>query len=138
MEEREQFRWIGKNVPKPDSMEKSLGATQYAGDMHMPGMLVGRIKWSGVPHAIIRDIETSEAKKVPGVRAVLTARDIPGLNRYGLAYLDQRVLADDKVRSAVDPVALVAAEADEAAEDGEHELLHREAAGYSGLHRAQP
>jgi CO/xanthine dehydrogenase Mo-binding subunit len=48
---------------------------------------------------------------------VLTAVDIPGINRFGLAVLDQRVLADDKVRSAVDPVALVAAETEEAAEE---------------------
>ncbi|MFQ5858627.1 MAG: xanthine dehydrogenase family protein molybdopterin-binding subunit [Anaerolineae bacterium] len=111
------YTWIGKNVPKPDSMEKALGDTQYAGDMHMPGMLHARILWAGVPHAIIRGIDTSSAKKVPGVRSVLTAADIPGINRYGLAVLDQRVLADDKVRSAVDPVALVAAETEDAAEE---------------------
>lgn len=113
----EQFDWIGKNVTKPDSMEKALGATQYAGDMEMPGMLHGRILWAGIPHAIIRAIDTSSAKKVPGVRAVLTAADIPGVNRYGLAVLDQRVLADDKVRSSVDPVALVAAETEDGAEE---------------------
>ena len=112
-----QFDWIGKNVTKPDSMEKALGATQYAGDMEMAGMLHGRILWAGIPHAIIRSIDTSLAKKVPGVRAVLTAADIPGINRYGLAVLDQPVLADDKVRSAVDPVALVAAETEDGAEE---------------------
>lgn len=113
----DQFDWIGKNVTKPDSMEKALGATQYAGDMEMAGMLHGRILWAGIPHAIIRAIDTSLAKKVPGVRAVLTAADIPGINRYGLAVLDQRVLADDKVRSAADPVALVAAETEDGAEE---------------------
>ncbi|MFQ5802604.1 MAG: xanthine dehydrogenase family protein molybdopterin-binding subunit [Candidatus Methylomirabilales bacterium] len=113
----DQYHWIGKNVAKPDSMEKALGATQYAGDMQMPGMLHGRIMWAGTPHAIIRGIDTSAAKKVPGVRSVLTAADIPGTNRYGLAVLDQRVLADDKVRSAADPVALVAAETEEDAEE---------------------
>lgn len=113
----DQFDWIGKNVTKPDSMEKALGATQYAGDMEMAGMLHGRILWAGIPHAIIRAIDTSLAKKVPGVRAVLTAADIPGINRYGLAVLDQPVLADDKVRSAADPVALVAAETEDGAEE---------------------
>jgi CO/xanthine dehydrogenase Mo-binding subunit len=111
------YTWIGKNVPKPDSMEKALGATQYAGDMQMLGMLHARILWSGVPHAVIRRIDTTAAKKVEGVRSVLTAADIPGVNRYGLAVLDQRVLADDKVRSAADPVALVAAETEEGAEE---------------------
>ena len=111
------YDWIGTSVPKVDALDKALGITQYVGDMQMPGMLHARIRWSGVPHAVIRGIDTSEAAKVAGVRAVLTAGDIPGVNRYGLAVQDQRVLADDKVRSAADPVALVAAETEQAAEE---------------------
>ena len=111
------YDWIGSSVPKVDALDKALGITQYVGDMQMPGMLHARIRWSGVPHAVIRGIDTSDAEKVPGVRAVLTAGDIPGVNRYGLAVQDQRVLADDKVRSAADPVALVAAETEQAAEE---------------------
>ncbi len=111
------YDWIGTSVPKVDALDKALGVTQYVGDMQMPGMLHARIRWSGVPHAVIRGIDTSDAEKVPGVRAVLTAGDIPGVNRYGLAVQDQRVLADDKVRSAADPVALVAAETEQAAEE---------------------
>ena len=129
MEKSEAYDWIGKNVTKPDSMEKALGVTQYAGDMQMAGMLHGRILWAGIPHAVIRGIDTSAAKKVPGVRAVLTAADIPGINRYGLAVLDQRVLADDKVRSAADPVALVAAET----EDSAAEALSKIKAEYEPL-----
>ena len=111
------YDWIGSSVPKVDALDKALGITQYVGDMQMPGMLHARIRWSGVPHAVIRGIDTSDAEKVPGVRAVLTAGDIPVVNRYGLAVQDQRVLADDKVRSAADPVALVAAETEQAAEE---------------------
>ncbi len=113
----DRYHWIGKSVPKVDAMEMALGTTQYAGDMQMPGMLHARILWAGVPHAVIRGIDTSQAKKVPGVHAVLTAADIPGINRYGLAVQDQRVLADDKVRTTADPVALVAAETEEDAEE---------------------
>lgn len=116
------YDWIGKSVPRIDSLEKALGTTQYVGDMQMPGMLHARIRWSGVPHAIIRRIDTSEAIKMPGVRAVLTANDVPGTNRFGLAVPDQRVLADDKIRSAADPVALVAAETEEAAEEALHKI----------------
>lgn len=112
-----QYHWVGKSVVKIDAMEKALGATQYAGDLQVPGMLHGRILRAGVPHGILRDIDTSEAKRTPGVRAVLTAADIPGLNRFGLAVLDQPVLAFDKVRSAADPLALVAAETEEDAEE---------------------
>ena len=111
------YDWIGSSVPKVDSLDKALGITQYVGDMHLPGMLHARIRWSGVPHAVIRGIDTSDAESVPGVRAVLAAGDIPGINRYGLAVQDQRVLADDKVRTAADPVVLVAAESEQAADE---------------------
>ena len=67
--------WIGKSVPKLDALEKALGATLYVGDMEMPGMLHSRILRAGIPHAIIRHIDTSAARKVPGVREVLTAAD---------------------------------------------------------------
>ena len=109
--------WIGQSVPRIDAVEKSLGATQYVGDMQMAQMLHARILWSGVPHAILRGINTSQAKEMPGVRAVLTAADLPGINRYGLAMPDQRVLAEEKIRSAADPIALVAAETEEEAEE---------------------
>ncbi len=112
-----QTSWIGKSVPKIDALEKALGATQYVGDMQMAGMLHARILWAGVPHAVIRGIDTSQAREMPGVRAVLTAADLPGVNRFGLAVQDQRVLADDKVRTAADPIALVAAETKEQAEE---------------------
>ena len=110
-------RWIGKSVTKPDALEKALGATEYVGDMVMPGMLHAKILWAGTPHAVIRGIDIRDAVRVPVVAAVLTAADVPGNNRFGLAVLDQRALADDKVRSAGDPLALVAAEDEEAAEE---------------------
>ena len=115
--QRGPYDWIGSSVPKVDALDKALGITQYVGDMQMPGMLHARICWSGVPHAVIRGIDTSDAEEVPGVRAVLTASDIPGVNRYGLAVQDQRVLADEKVRTIADPVVLVAAESEQAAEE---------------------
>ena len=118
-----EHRWIGVSVPKIDALEKALGDTEYVGDMQMAGMLHARILWSGVPHAIIRGIDTSKAKKLPGVRAVLTAADLPGINRYGLAVQDQRVLADDKVRTAADPIALVAAETEEEAEEALSQIV---------------
>ncbi len=113
---------VGRSVPKIDSSEKAVGATKYVGDMQMVGMLHARILWAGSPHAIIRGIDTAKAKSMPGVRAVLIAADLPGVNRYGLAVQDQRVLADDKVRTAADPVALVAAETAEEAEEALSEI----------------
>ncbi|HEY1970057.1 MAG TPA: xanthine dehydrogenase subunit D, partial [Pseudonocardia sp.] len=67
------------------------------------------------PHARINGINITEALKVPGVYAVLTADDVPGRNAVGLEHLDQPVLADGVVRYQGEPVALVAADHPETA-----------------------
>jgi CO/xanthine dehydrogenase Mo-binding subunit len=108
---------IGTSPPRLDAWQKVTGQVIYAGDMTMPGMLHAKILWSAHPHAIIRRIDTSAAKAMAGVHAVLTHEDVPGPNRYGVAVLDQRVLATDKVRSIGDAVAIVAADTEEIAEE---------------------
>jgi CO/xanthine dehydrogenase Mo-binding subunit len=107
---------IGTSPPRLDGWEKVTGKIVYAGDMTLPGMLHAKILWSAHPHALIRRIDTSTARSMPGVQAVLTHEDVPGPNRYGVAVLDQRVLAQGKVRSVGDAVALVAAESEDLAE----------------------
>jgi CO/xanthine dehydrogenase Mo-binding subunit len=108
---------IGTSPPRLDAREKATGTIQYSGDMSMPGMLHAKILWSAHAHALIRSIDTTAAQQLPGVHAVLTHRDVLGPNRYGLAALDQRVLAEHKVRSVGDAVALVAAESEDIAEE---------------------
>jgi CO/xanthine dehydrogenase Mo-binding subunit len=107
---------IGASPPRLDAWEKATGQLQYTGDMTMTGMLHGKILWSPHPHALIKRIDTSAALAMPGVHAVLTYKDVAGPNLYGVAVLDQRVLAQGKVRSVGDAVALVAAESEEQAE----------------------
>jgi len=107
---------IGSSPPRLDAWEKATGQIQYTGDMTMTGMLHGKILWSPHPHALIKRIDTSAALAMPGVHAVLTHKDVAGPNLYGVAVLDQRVLAQGKVRSVGDAVALVAAESEEQAE----------------------
>jgi CO/xanthine dehydrogenase Mo-binding subunit len=114
---------IGSSPPRLDAWEKVTGKTVYTGDLTMPGMLHAKILWSAHPHALIRSIDTSAARAMPGVHAVLAAEDIPGSNRYGVAVLDQRVLAEGKVRSLADAVALVAAESEEIAEEAVGRIL---------------
>ncbi|HBT46292.1 MAG TPA: xanthine dehydrogenase [Peptococcaceae bacterium] len=108
---------IGHKVRRRDAVDKATGRAAYADDLFLPNMLYGMALRSAYPHALIKGIDTSAAEKVPGVVAVLTAKDVPGINRYGLVYLDQRVLADDKVRCLGDAVALVVAESERAAEE---------------------
>ncbi len=108
---------MGKSVPKKDAPAKATGAALYTGDIRLPGMLRGKILGSPHPHARVLSIDTREAEKLPGVHAVITAKDVPDV-MYGVspARYDEHVLAVDRVRHIGDEVAAVAAETDEIAE----------------------
>ncbi|MEW6265121.1 MAG: molybdopterin cofactor-binding domain-containing protein [Thermodesulfobacteriota bacterium] len=110
-------KWVGRSVIKVDGLAKVLGQAVYAEDISFPDMLYGRVLRAGVPHALIEDLDVSRARAMPGVTCVLTARDVPGNNRYGIAFADHYALAEGKVRYAGDPVALVAAETEEIARE---------------------
>ena len=109
------YHTVGKPVIRKDATAKVLGEAVYTGDIKLPGLLHGKALRSSYPHALIKNINTEKAKAVSGVHAVLTAKDIPGINAFGLAIADQPVLADKKVRMMGDAVALVAAETEEIA-----------------------
>jgi CO/xanthine dehydrogenase Mo-binding subunit len=115
--EKEQFFCVGHSVPKIDALDKVLGRAVYSEDISFPDMLYGRVLRAGIPHAVIEEIDVREARAMAGVACVLTAGDIPGINRYGIAYQDQVALAKDRVRYIGDAVALVAAETEEIAKD---------------------
>jgi xanthine dehydrogenase molybdenum-binding subunit len=101
------FRTVGQRIPKLDARDKVTGRSIYIQDLKIPGMLFGRILRSTYPHAKIAHIDTSRAKKLLGVRAVITADDVP-MVRFGFMK-DQPVLKAGKVRSYRDEVAAVAA-----------------------------
>jgi CO/xanthine dehydrogenase Mo-binding subunit len=115
--EKDKYSCVGHSVPKVDAVDKVLGRAVYAEDISFPNMLFGRVLRAGVPHAIIEEIDTSDAESMNGVVCVLTAKDVPGINQYGIAFQDQKALAEDKVRYIGDPVALVASESEEIAKD---------------------
>ena len=111
------FSWVGKSVKKVDALDKVTGRAAYAEDLHFPGMLFGKVVRAGVPHAMIDEIDVSEAQAMEGVACVLTAKDIPGKNLFGIAFQDQEALVEKHIRYEGDAVALVAAESDEIARD---------------------
>jgi len=113
----QKFTCIGHSVPKVDALDKVIGRAVYSEDLSFSGMLYGRVLRAGIPHAIIEEIDVSKAKAMDGVACVLTAKDIPGINRYGIAFQDQDALVEKKVRYVGDPVALLAAESEEIAKD---------------------
>ncbi|MGC8558619.1 MAG: hypothetical protein ACP5NC_06490, partial [Nitrososphaeria archaeon] len=89
---------------------KVSGTYKYAADYFVNGSLVGGVLRAGVPHGIIEKIDLSDALKMPGVRAILTHRDVPGLNAFGYFVPQQPVLCKDEVMYEGDAVAAVAAD----------------------------
>lgn len=116
MQKHDESTIVGRSLPRVDALGKLTGKSLYAGDLSFPGMLHLKMLRSDRPHARILRIQVEEAGKYPGVAAVITHRDVPGLNRIGGVQKDQPILCDQKVRFVGDPVALVAAETPEAAE----------------------
>ncbi|GAC1654915.1 MAG: xanthine dehydrogenase family protein molybdopterin-binding subunit [Candidatus Dormibacteraceae bacterium] len=103
------FGSIGKPFPKVDAAAKVRGLAVYADDLNLPRMLHCRILRAQRPHARILSVDTSAARRMPGVVAVLTGRDLP--IRFGILPVtqDEAALEGDKVRYVGDPVAAVAA-----------------------------
>jgi xanthine dehydrogenase molybdenum-binding subunit len=73
----EEFAVVGKRIPRRDAPEKTTGAAKYTVDIKLPGMLIGKVLRSPYPHAKIIKIDTSKAKKLRGVEAVITIDDVP-------------------------------------------------------------
>jgi len=145
---------VGTSVPRAEGPDKVTGRSRYAADIPCEGLLWGKILRSPHPHARIRGIDASRARKAPGVRAVVTGRDVPN-HFMGKQIRDLPVLCWDRVRYVGDRVAAVAAETPEAAEaalglidvdyeilpavfdpvaatEPEAPLLHDDVAGYDG------
>ncbi len=111
------FQWIGKPIVRKDATGKATGETKYMADLNFSDMVYGKIVRAGVPHARIVSIGTTEAAIYPGVHAVVTYKDVPGFNGYGIIIQDQPVFAQDIVRYEAEAVAGVVAETREIAED---------------------
>jgi aldehyde oxidoreductase len=110
---------IGSNIERVDARGKVTGRTEYAGDMVMPGMLHIHLVRSKEVHAEILNIDYSEALNIPGVEAVITSKDVPGEDGFGVFFNDQPVLAKDKVRFFGEPIAAIVADSLEIAEEAE-------------------
>jgi 4-hydroxybenzoyl-CoA reductase subunit alpha len=109
----DKLSYVGQRIPRKDGPEKVTGRAKYTGDIHLSGMLVGRILRSPHPHARILNIDTSRAEQLNGVKAVITARDTAGI-KHGFVETpryppDQYPLATDRVRFVGEEIAAVAA-----------------------------
>jgi CO/xanthine dehydrogenase Mo-binding subunit len=108
---------VGVSARRVGGRERVTGRQRFVGDVRLDNLLHVRLVTLDVAHARILAIDTAEAARVPGVRAVLTGADLPDpMPRFGPVYADRPVLADGETRFHGEPVAAVAAETEEAAE----------------------
>jgi CO/xanthine dehydrogenase Mo-binding subunit len=110
------YNTVGKALGRVEGPAKVSGRATYAADVLLPGMIWGKVLRSPLPHARILRIDASKAAGMPGVLAVLTARELPDV-LTGRRVYDMPVLARDRVRFIGEKVAVVAAEEPDAAEE---------------------
>ena len=106
-----EYTVLGTSIPRIGGVERVTGAGIFGIDLALPDALRGGVLRSQHAHAKILSIDTSEAKSLPGVYAVVTALDAPDV-KYGRTTNDRYILARDRVRFMGDPVAAVAAESE--------------------------
>src|SRR6476661_1858790 len=112
-------KWIGQRTIRPDGVDKVTGRAAYAADTNMPGMIWGKVLRSPHAHARIKKIDTSKAEAMPGVKAVITSKDIVDfpidkgpvmLGIQDMRWMCRNVMARDKALFHGHPVAAVAAD----------------------------
>ena len=106
---------LGTSALRPDGIPKVKGSFEFSSDANDDSMAWGATLRSPHPSARIVSIDISPALRIPGVHAVITAKDVPGKATYGLISQDQPVFASDVVRYMGEPVAAVAADHPETA-----------------------
>jgi len=116
-------KWIGQRTIRPDGVDKVTGRAAYAADSTMPGMIWAKVLRSPHPNARIKSINTAKAEALPGVKAVVTAKDVVDfpldksvmLGIQDMRWMCRNVMAREKVLFPGHPVAAVAATTEEIA-----------------------
>lgn len=109
------LKYVGTSVLRKDAIEKVTGSAKFIEDRFLGPLLYVKMKKSTVPHGKIKRLDFSKALEYPGVKTVLTGKDYP--NKIGLYLVDRDFLAVNKVRYWGEPVAVVAAVSEKAAEE---------------------
>jgi len=109
---------VGRRVTRVDAADKVTGSALYVDDLCLPGMLHAAVVLPHIAHARLAGLDTGRALALPGVRAVVTAKDIPGVNQVGVVDADQPLLVEDTIRYTGDAVAVVIADTAALAREG--------------------
>ena len=131
-----QYRIVGTRAPRLDGLEKVTGAARFGADIHLAGMLHGKMLTSPHAHARILSIDTRDAEATPGVKAVITAKDFPIFEQQqaidfiaeqfrGARIMAEHFMARDKALYRGHPVAAIAATSPHIAEEAA-KLIHVE------------
>jgi len=112
IESKQPHRVVGRTQLRPDAISKVTGLAKYTDDLAFEGMLHARVKRAGVPAGILKSLNVSRARELPGVHAVLTADDLPAARTHGLVISDWPILIGigEQIRTVGDAVAIVAAD----------------------------
>jgi CO/xanthine dehydrogenase Mo-binding subunit/aerobic-type carbon monoxide dehydrogenase small subunit (CoxS/CutS family) len=112
-----EHREVGKIQVRPDALQKVTGSAKYTDDLKFKDMLYARVKRAEVPHAILRQLDVSQARALPGVHIVLTAENLPGERNHGLVRADWPILVGvgERIRYVGDALAIVAADTEDIA-----------------------
>ena len=110
------YKSVNRAVPRIEGADKVSGNMRYAADLPFPAALSAKMLRASLPHARILGIDTSKAARLPGVRGIITGADVAGV-MVGLRMKDMPLLAQDRVRYVGEPVAAVAADSDDIAEE---------------------
>ena len=129
-----QYRIVGTRAPRLDGLEKVTGAARFGADIYIAGMLHGKMLTSPHAHARILSIDTRDAEAMPGVKAVITAKDFPIFEQQqdidfmaeqfrGARIMAEHFMARDKALYRGHPVAAIAATSPHIAEEAA-KLIH--------------
>ena len=109
---------IGESYRRVGGRERVTGAQRYIADMHLDNVLQVKLLHLGVARARIGRIDRSDALRVPGVRCILAAADLPQpVPRFGPAFVDRPVLAVDETKFSGEAIVAIAADTEDAAEE---------------------
>ena len=114
---RDEYLLVGKRTVRSDALDKLLGKARFTSDYIPRDTMVVKVVRSTIPHALLKRVDTSTAQRMPGVVAILTAKDVPGENEIGYALPEQAFLNGVKVHYVGDPIALVCAVDDVTAQE---------------------
>jgi xanthine dehydrogenase molybdenum-binding subunit len=108
---------VGRKHLRPDAVDKVTGEAIFTDDLEFDDMLFAKVRRAMIPHGILKSLDISKAKTLEGVKAVLTAADIPGKHNHGLVISDWPTMIGlgERVRYVGDAIAIVAAETPEIA-----------------------